>query len=140
MDGVTLTGTVLVAGEARGRVLLLSEPLSLWGGLEPTTGEIVDRRHPASGQIISGRVLALPSGRGSSSASSILLEAVRLNTAPVAILTAEPDGILTLGAVVARELYGRAPAVLALDTVAYAHLRDGQHAVVLVDGRVQLTP
>ncbi|MDT8307157.1 MAG: DUF126 domain-containing protein, partial [Anaerolineae bacterium] len=73
-------GRALVDGEAEGEALVLSEPLSLWGGLDPETGEIIDRRHPASGEVVTGRVLVLPAGRGSSSASSILLEAVRLDT------------------------------------------------------------
>ena len=68
---------VLVAGEAQGPPLVLSEPLSLWGGLEPQSGEIIDQRHPQVGQVVTGRILVMPFGKGSSSASSILLEAVK---------------------------------------------------------------
>lgn len=106
--------TCLVSGTGNGEPLILDDPLSLWGGLDPHTGEITDRRHPQSGQIVSGRVLILPVGRGSSSASSILLEAVKAETAPTAIITAEADGILALGAVVAQEIYGKAPPVVVL--------------------------
>ena len=126
----------LIPGAARGRALVLPEPLSLWGGLDPQTGEIIDRRHPSSGQIVSGRVLVLPAGRGSSSASSILLEAVRLGTAPAAILTAEPDHILALGAAVARELYEQGPPVLVMTLDDYAQLRDGQQITILENGDV----
>ena len=118
--------------------LVLPEALSLWGGLEPTTGEIIDRRHPSAGQNVRGRVLVLPAGRGSSSASSILLEAVRLGNAPAAILTAEADPILALGAVVARELYGSAPAVLVLAPEDYARIQDGQMVTVTEDGSVEI--
>ena len=135
-----LQARVLVAGRARGSVLLLPEPLSLWGGLDPETGEIIDRRHPASGRVVSGRVLALPAGRGSSSASSILLEAVRLGTAPAAIITATPDPILALGAAVAREMYAKAPPVLVLAEADYARLRDGQQARVTQDGLIEIVP
>lgn len=128
----------LVPGTASGTILKLDEPLSLWGGLEPTTGEITDRRHPQSGAIVSGRVLAMPSGRGSSSASSILLEAVRLHTAPAAIITAEVDGILALGAVVARELYDAAPPLLVVSDADYARLSTGQQVTVTLDGRIDI--
>lgn len=111
--------TPLVDGEAEGVALVLDEPLSLWGGLDPHTGHIIDQRHPQMGENVSGRVLILPSGKGSSSASSILLEAVRENTAPAAIVTAEMDGILALGAVVAREIYGHAPPVVVLSSDDY---------------------
>jgi predicted aconitase with swiveling domain len=44
----------------------------------------------------------------------VLAEAIRAGTAPVAIVLSEPDPILALGAIVARELYGRAiPIVVA---------------------------
>ena len=137
MDSVSLRGRVLVAGEASGVALRLEEPLSLWGGLNPQTGEIIDRRHPQSGAIVTGRVVVMPSGRGSSSASSILLEAVRLETAPAAILLrSETDGIITLGAVVAQELYHRAPPVLLLDEDAYRQVADGVIVRVTGDGGI----
>jgi len=132
----TLQAKVLVAGEGAGEVLVLAEPLSLWGGLDPETGEIIDRRHPSAGTVVSGRVMVLPVGRGSSSASSILLEAVRLGTAPAAIITAEPDPILALGAAVAREMYDTAPPVVTLEREAYESLRDGQRATVTETGQI----
>ncbi len=132
----TFQAHVLVAGSGQGRALILAEPLSLWGGLDPETGEIIDRRHPASGANVQGRVLVLPIGRGSSSASSILLEAVRLGTGPAAIITVEPDPILALGAAVAREMYQEAPPVVVLKTADYAQLVDGQWINVTEDGMV----
>ena len=104
----------LVAGTARGVALVLGEPLSFWGGVEPSTGRVIDIRHPQRGASVAGRVLIMPSGRGSSSSSSVLAECVRAGTAPAAIVLAEPDPILALGAIVARELYGRSvPIVVA---------------------------
>jgi uncharacterized protein len=96
----------LVSGSGSGEVLVLDEPLSFWGGVDPATGDVVDPRHPQHGANVAGRILVLPSGRGSSSSSSVLAEAIRAGTAPAAIVLAEPDPILALGAVVARELYG----------------------------------
>ena len=80
----------------------------------------------------------MPVGKGSSSASSILLEAVRLGTAPAAILLAEPDAILALGAAVARELYGVAPPVVVLDSQAYARIHNGMQ-ITVVDSEVKIT-
>jgi len=127
---------ILVAGKGEGQALVLSEGLSLWGGLNPETGEITDRRHPASGEIVTDRILVMPSGRGSSSASSILLEAVRAGTAPAAILLGEPDGILALGAAVAREMYDEAPPVLVLGPEEYAQIEEGQRLSILEDGSI----
>ncbi|MCL4871415.1 MAG: DUF126 domain-containing protein [Anaerolineae bacterium] len=128
----------LVAGSGQGKLLRLDEPLSLWGGLDPVTGLIIDQRHPQRGERVTGKVLLLPCGRGSSSASSILLEAVRLGTAPAAILTQEADGILALGAVVARELYGHAPPVLVLPLDLYYNLKNGEWVVVAESGMISV--
>ena len=96
----------LVAGAAEGRVLVLDEPLSFWGGVHPGTGDIIDGRHPQHGANVAGRILVMRSGRGSSSSSSVLAEAIRAGTAPAAIVLGEADPILALGAIVARELFG----------------------------------
>jgi predicted aconitase with swiveling domain len=96
----------LVAGRAEGEVLVLDEALSFWGGIDPATGRVIDPRHPQAGAELAGRVLVMPSGRGSSSSSSVLAEAIRVGTAPAAIVLLEPDAIVALGAIVARELYG----------------------------------
>lgn len=120
----------LVPGTARGAALVLDEPLSFWGGIDPATGDVIDVRHPQRGENVAGRVLVMPSGRGSSSSSSVLAESVRAGTAPAAIVLADPDPILALGAIVARELYGRTmPVVLAGES----GVRDGD--VVLVRAR-----
>src|SRR5262245_1633033 len=109
----------LVAGIARGEVLVLDEPLSFWGGIDPATGEVIDVRHPQRGVNVSGRVLVMAFGRGSSSSSSVLAECMRAGTAPAAIVLTEPDPILALGAIVARELYGRTiPIVVVAETAA----------------------
>lgn len=127
---------VLVAGSGQGLALVLPQRLSLWGGLDPDTGEIIDRRHASSGENVQGRVLVFPAGRGSSSASSILLEAVRQGTAPSAIITVEPDAILALGAAVAREMYEKAPPIVVLDAADYAQLQSDQWITVNEDGFV----
>lgn len=127
----------MVDGEASGPALVLDAPLSLWGGLDPVTGNIIDQRHPQWGANVTGQMLLMPVGRGSSSASSILLEATRLGTAPAAILLAEPDAILALGAAVARELYGAAPPVVVLDEESYRRITDGV-MVRVTHGDIQL--
>jgi predicted aconitase with swiveling domain len=138
MVEVTIADDVLVAGSAGGVALILTEPLSLWGGLNPETGLIIDQRHPQWGEQVTDRVLVMPCGRGSSSASSILLEAVRLGTAPAAILLQEADGILALGAVVARELYGVTPPVLVLNPADYAQLDTGHIVTITENGQIWL--
>ncbi len=96
---------VLVGGAASGEILQLVEPLSLWGGLDTATGLLIDRNHPQAGQSMMGRIVVMPHGRGSSSSSSVLAEALRLGTAPAGFVLGEPDAILVIGALVANRLY-----------------------------------
>jgi predicted aconitase with swiveling domain len=122
----------LLPGRTEGTALVLDEPLSLWGGLDPGTGEIIDRRHPQSGIVAAGMVLVMPVGRGSSSTASVLAEAIRAGTAPTAIVMAEPDDIVLIGAMVAEELYGTTCPVLVADPGLYARIRTGMS--VRIDG------
>jgi hypothetical protein len=126
----------LVAGTARGVALVLDEPLSFWGGIDPVTGDVIDVRHPQRGANVSGRVLVMPSGRGSSSSSSVLAECIRAGTAPAAIVLGESDPILALGAIVARELYrGTVPVVVSSSP----RVHDGDLVTVLATGpRVEI--
>lgn len=101
-----MRGIFHVRGEASGPVLRLPTPLSFWGGVEAATGRIIDHAQPHFGTELKGRVLVMPSGRGSSSASSVLAETIRNSTGPVAIIMERPDPIITAGAMVARSLYG----------------------------------
>ncbi|ESY63712.1 MULTISPECIES: DUF126 domain-containing protein [Mesorhizobium] len=106
-------GIFQLAGEAEGRALVFSQPLSFWGGIDAETGDVTDHSHPGLGQNVAGKILVMPSGRGSSSSSSVLAEAIRKGTAPAGILLERPDPILAVGAIVAEFLYGiRMPLVV----------------------------
>lgn len=116
---------MLAPGSADGKALVLREPLSLWGGVDPATGVIIDARHPQRGTSIAGRVLVMPAVRGSSSSSSVLAETVRAGCAPSAILLGEVDLILAVGAAVAEELYGQRIPVVRLPPADLASIGDG---------------
>ena len=99
-----IQGRTLHPGTATGEPIRLTAPLSFWGGTDEH-GRIVDAHHPQCGAVLTGRILLMESGRGSSSASSVLAEQIRARTAPAAIILARPDPIIPLGALVAAELY-----------------------------------
>lgn len=102
---VPIAAITLVPGTSDGPAFVLQEPLSFWGGLDATTGEITDRWHPQSRAILARHVLVMESGRGSSSGSSVLAEAIRRGTGPAGIVMLTRDAIVTVGAMIAVELY-----------------------------------
>jgi uncharacterized protein len=110
---VIRAGQAYAPGSAEAPALVLSEPLSFWGGIDVATGRVIDRSHPDLDRVITGLVLVMPGGRGSSSSSSVLAECLRRGTGPAAILLEIPDPILTVGAIVAHTLYAlRCPIVV----------------------------
>ena len=106
--------------------LALTAPISFWGGVDPKTGVIADTRHPQSGQSIAGRVLLVPGTVGSSSAAAILLELVHAGLAPAAMVLHEPDAILLLGLIVAKEMGWQTPIALRLDRAQFAALQSSE--------------
>jgi len=125
-----LTGRSLVAGAAQGALLFADVGLSFWGGVDSATGEVIDRHHPLSGEYLAGCVLAIPSGRGSCTGSSVLMELISNGHAPAALVLAEPDEILTLGVLVAQTIFERSLPVLCIGQEAFAALRGGAFARV----------
>jgi predicted aconitase with swiveling domain len=135
---LTMAGRAVVAGAAEGTALVTKEPLSLWGGLNAHTGEIIDRRHERSGEMVSGRVFVLPQGRGSSTASAVLLESVKAGKAPAAIINARLDPILALGSIIADELYHKPVPIVVLSQTDFDSIREGDYVIIQPDGTVHI--
>ncbi len=125
MDSLIITGRPFVDGSARGIALVSHEPLSFWGGFDWQTGEIIDRRHPLSGEIAKDKILAIPFTRGSSTTTAVLLEAMRAKTAPAAIITTATDFFFALASIVSEELYAHVLPLLAIAESDFAQLKSG---------------
>ena len=121
-----IVARALVPGVAEGLVVSIA-PLSFWGGFDAATGLITDRSHPSLGHSLAGTVLVMAAGRGSSSSSSVLAEAIRRTTGPRAIVLAQADPVLSVGALVARTLYGAVCPVVVVEPHVHAGLAEGTH-------------
>ena len=137
MDKLTIAGKAVISGSAKGIALVSSEPLSFWGGYDWKSGEITDRRHPLSGSIAKGRILAIPFTRGSSTTTAVLLEAIRAETAPAAIITTETDFFFALASVVADELYAKPLPLVAISESDFANIQTGNQ-IEIEDGIVTI--
>jgi predicted aconitase with swiveling domain len=124
-----LTGKVSHPGTAEGEVLLLTEPVSFWGGVDHH-GEIIDVHHAQHKAKMTNKILVMPSGRGSSSATAVLAELIRTGDGPLAIIMLQCDTILVIGALVSAEIYGISMPIVELDQEQYAQLSDGMRASV----------
>jgi len=124
-----LTGKVSHPGVAEGEVLLLTEPVSFWGGVDHH-GEIIDVHHAQHKAKMTNKILVMPSGRGSSSATAVLAELIRTGDGPLAIVMLQCDTILVIGALVSAEIYGISMPIVELDQEQYAQLSDGMRVSV----------
>lgn len=131
---------LLTSGAAEGPVLSLDEPLSFWGAFEPRSGVIIDVHHPQRGACVKDMVLVMSETRGSGSAPGAIAEAIRLGTAPVAIILAEADINLAVGAEVAAVLYGRGCVIACVEPQELEDLRKARRIRIDKDGVVTLTP
>jgi hypothetical protein len=122
MSDFSLFGRSLVNGKAEGEILYANAGISFWGGIHSSTGEVIDRHHSLSGQNITGKILAIPGGRGSCTGSSVLLELITNSHAPAALVFSEREEILTLGVIIADVLFKQSIPVLYLDTESFATL------------------
>ena len=137
--GYVIQGRPLVAGCAEGDVLLSDNPLSFWGGYDAKTGEIIDRRHPLSGEFAAGKILALPFSRGSSTTTAVLLESMRGGTAPAAILTIGVDTFYALASIVAEELFNATVPILSLSPADFEKLKNGDTAKINQSGEITIS-
>lgn len=133
-------GEVLVPGSpGEGAALVLSAPISFWGGVDAATGRIADPRHPQHGKRVSGRVLFLPATIGSSSSSAVLMELVHRAIAPAALVLGQPDAILLLGLLVGREMGWETPVAIRLPCERFAAF-EGRWVAAGCDGTVRSRP
>ena len=133
-----LQGRSLVDGTATGVALVTDTPLSFWGGVDPEHGKIIDQRHPLEGEFLAGRILVLPSGRGSCSASGVLLESISNGTAPSGIIVSEIDPIIGLGAVLGEELLGRVVPVVLVTSEERMSIAHGTTISIFPGGQIEI--
>jgi predicted aconitase with swiveling domain len=139
MEKITIKGKPFISGSASGQALVSYEPLSFWGGYEWKTGEIIDRRHPLSGSIAKGKILAIPFTRGSSTTTAVLLESIRAGTAPNAIITTATDFFFALASVVADELYTNPLPLIAVAESDFSKLQTGDQLNINNSGIITIS-
>ncbi len=88
-------------GHAKGEVIVTKDSLSFLGGVDPKTGIIIDSHHELYGKKISGKILVIPSGKGSTVGSYVIFQMAKNKTAPSAIISLKAEPIIATGAIMA---------------------------------------
>jgi predicted aconitase with swiveling domain len=95
-----LRGRVIKGGRVEGRALVSPEPIGFFGGLDPDRGVVIEPGHALEGASVAGRVLVFPTGKGSTVGSYVLYRMKKNGVAPVAIINAESEPIVAVGAII----------------------------------------
>lgn len=68
---IVLHGRGLVRGLAEGEAFVTTQRIAGWGGVDSSTGTIIESRHEARGRSFAGKVLVFPGVKGSSGGSGV---------------------------------------------------------------------
>ena len=126
-----IAATCILPGTCRGRLLTTRQPISFWGCVDPVTGHISDKRHELFGESVSEKVLVFPFGKGSSTGSLMILELLRLNLAPAAIINTRTEPLLATGPVVGKHFYGKTFPIVNVDVSDFELLKTGIYAEIV---------
>ena len=135
-DGNTREGRIILGGAVEGP-LLLSKPIAFWGGFDPVAGRISEQRHEQFGEVVTGKIVAMPGLRGPTSSGSPLAESLRLRTGPRALLLVDVSLIAVMAGMIADRLYGSGMTVVAISNETLAALADWKIVAVAESGRLK---
>ena len=121
---------IYVQNDVDSDIVVCDEGLSFWGGVDPDTGVIIDIHHPNCGEKLSGKIVLMPTSRGSCSGSGVLLQLAQNGNTPAALIFRETEDVLTLGAMIAERLFDKNIAVLRLVPKIYNLLSEEKSAKI----------
>ena len=126
-----LKGRGISRGRAEGEALTTSQPISFYGGVDPNTGEVIEKGHELQGETVKGRILVFPNGKGSTVGSYTLYRMKKNETAPVGMVNRECETIVAVGAIISE--------IPCVDQIDISRIRTGD-LVRVENGIVTLQP
>ena len=96
-----IRGKRIVDGKASGKAIVSDSALCFRSQFDPTTGRVIDSKHPLYERSLAQKVLVMPSTTGSSGNTMHIRVAELEKQAPAALINLEPDSPSVLGCVIA---------------------------------------
>ena len=135
---VSIQANVLIAGCAEGSALVLDDTLSFWGGFNPANGEVIDVHHPQHGQRVQGRILCVPRSKGSAGTPGGIAENLRNGNGPAAFVLGERDVNISVGTLVANQLYRLNVPVVEISLEQMRQIETGAAVTIDQDGTISI--
>jgi predicted aconitase with swiveling domain len=124
---IVLKGRKVISGTVQGEAVVTTQPISFLGGVDPNTGQVVEKGHEVEGQSITGKIFVFPHGKGSTAGPYIIYAMTKRETAPLAMINVTAEPIIAVGAAM-----GNIPLVDKLDRNPLEVIATGDH--VMIDG------
>lgn len=95
-----LKGRIISKGKAQEEALTSSQPISFYGGVDPNTGEVIEKGHELQGRSVAGKILVFPNGKGSTVGSYTLYRMKKNGVAPAGMINEECETVVAVGAII----------------------------------------
>jgi phosphomecalonate degydratase small subunit len=125
-----LKGRIISKGIGEGEALATAQPISFYGGVDPNTGEVIEKGHELQGKSIKGKILVFPNGKGSTVGSYTLYRMKKNGMAPAGIINKECETIVAVGTIISE--------IPCVDKVDISEIKTGD-TIRIEDGVVTMT-
>jgi predicted aconitase with swiveling domain len=119
-----LKGRIISKGTAQEEALVTSMPISFYGGVDPNTGEVIEKGHELQGKSVKGKILVFPTGKGSTVGSYTLYRLKKNGMAPAGMINRECETVVAVGAIISE--------IPCVDNIDISQIKTGD--LVRIDG------
>jgi hypothetical protein len=121
-NSVSLKCRKIAEGKAEGEAIISADAICFYL-VEPETGLVIEKNHSLEGQSIAGKILVMPSGKGSSVVQADgLYKLMKHHKSPRGIIVEFPDPVLVSSAIIME-----IPTVMKVDKKFYELIRPGDY-------------
>ena len=133
MEKITLKCKNVISDSKKIELVYSNDSFSFVGGVNIQTGDISDYRHANYKENNAGKAFAFPFGRGSSGAGLVLMEMLRVGSAPAALINIHTDPVILTGPLICKHFYGQILPVINLSEEDYAKLEGAKEIEIFAD-------
>jgi uncharacterized protein len=121
----------IAAGKAEGEAIISADAICFYL-VEPESGIVIDKNHALEGQSIAGKILVMPSGKGSSVVQADgIYKLMKRDKAPIGIIVEYPDPVLVSTAIIME-----IPTVMKVEKEFYEKVHTGSYVKLDADNQV----
>ena len=96
-----MNGRMISPGKTEGEAIVSNEPIGFYGGIDISTGIVIEKNHPLEGRNVKDKILVFPCGKGSTVGSYVIYGLKKNGVAPKGIINKETETIVATGVILA---------------------------------------